>query len=233
MPLRADGSPVWPFRSPGLRIAAHAHLPKAFRFSGACRTEAPRSQLRDSSGFAPDSLGGRWKSYPVVAHGLGAPEVGGRRNFNGAPPGRGPRGGRVDVQGASDCARLSDADVLNLGIAAVAAEWIGIAFSLPGRHFRQRLKHAGLRRAAGTNGALQAPPSRVRGPCRPRNLGHHRGLEQSLGENADFATGPLLWDRPFAPKDRLRSRSGRLTWRRRLATSCPRASNSRSRSASA
>src|SRR5215472_13898279 len=34
-----------------------------------------------------------------------------------------------------------------------SAEWIGIAFSLPGRHFRQRLKHAGLRRAAGTNGA--------------------------------------------------------------------------------
>ncbi len=29
MPLRADESPVWAFRSPGLRIAAHARLPEA------------------------------------------------------------------------------------------------------------------------------------------------------------------------------------------------------------
>lgn len=57
MPLRADGSPIWAFRSPGLRIAAPARLPEVFHPSGVCRTEAPRSQLRDSSGFAPDSLG--------------------------------------------------------------------------------------------------------------------------------------------------------------------------------
>src|SRR5216684_27926 len=30
VPLRADGSPVWAFRSPGLRIAAPARLPEAF-----------------------------------------------------------------------------------------------------------------------------------------------------------------------------------------------------------
>lgn len=30
MPLRADGSPVWAFRSPGLRIAAPARLPEIF-----------------------------------------------------------------------------------------------------------------------------------------------------------------------------------------------------------
>ena len=30
MPLRADGSPLWAFRSPGLRIAAPARLPEAF-----------------------------------------------------------------------------------------------------------------------------------------------------------------------------------------------------------
>src|SRR5216683_604238 len=59
VPLRADGSPVWAFRSPGLRIAAPARLPEAFHLSGVCRTGAPRSQLRDSSGFAPDSLGTR------------------------------------------------------------------------------------------------------------------------------------------------------------------------------
>lgn len=56
MPLRADGSPLRAFRSPGLRIAAPARLPEN-QLSGVCRTEAPRSQLRDSSGFAPDSLG--------------------------------------------------------------------------------------------------------------------------------------------------------------------------------
>jgi hypothetical protein len=57
VPLRADGLPLRAFRSPGLRIAAPARLPEAFGLSGVCRTEAPRSQLRDSSGFAPDSLG--------------------------------------------------------------------------------------------------------------------------------------------------------------------------------
>ena len=61
VPLRADGSPVWAFRSPGLRIAAPACLPEAFHLSGVCRTGTPRSQLRDSSGFAPDSLGTRRK----------------------------------------------------------------------------------------------------------------------------------------------------------------------------
>jgi hypothetical protein len=30
VPLRADGSPRWAFRSPGLRIAAPARLPEAF-----------------------------------------------------------------------------------------------------------------------------------------------------------------------------------------------------------
>ena len=30
MPLRADGSPWWAFRSPGSRIAAPARLPEAF-----------------------------------------------------------------------------------------------------------------------------------------------------------------------------------------------------------
>ena len=30
MPLRADGSPRWAFRSPGLRIAAPVRLPEAF-----------------------------------------------------------------------------------------------------------------------------------------------------------------------------------------------------------
>jgi hypothetical protein len=59
VPLRADGSPVWAFRSPGLRIAAPARLPEAFHLSGVCRIGTPRSQLRDSSGFAPDSLGTR------------------------------------------------------------------------------------------------------------------------------------------------------------------------------
>ncbi len=62
MPLRADGSPVWVFRSPGLRIAANALPSRGRVLSGACRTEAPRSQLRDSSGFAPDSLRTRWTS---------------------------------------------------------------------------------------------------------------------------------------------------------------------------
>jgi hypothetical protein len=39
--------------------------------------------------------------------------------------------------------------------------------------------------------------------CRARKLDHHRGLKQGRGVNADFATVPLLWDRPFAPKDGL------------------------------
>ena len=56
MPLRADGYAVGAFRSPGSRIAATARLPEA-SLSGVCRTEAPRSQLRDSSGLSPDSLG--------------------------------------------------------------------------------------------------------------------------------------------------------------------------------
>jgi hypothetical protein len=30
VPLRADGSPRWAFRSPGLRIAAPARLPEVF-----------------------------------------------------------------------------------------------------------------------------------------------------------------------------------------------------------
>jgi hypothetical protein len=57
VPLRADGSPSRAFRSPGLRIDAPARLPEVFHLSGVSRTEATRSQLRDSSGFAPDSLG--------------------------------------------------------------------------------------------------------------------------------------------------------------------------------
>ena len=57
MPLRADGMPFRAFRSPGSRIAAPIRLPEALYLSGLSWTEAPRSQLRDSSGFAPDSLG--------------------------------------------------------------------------------------------------------------------------------------------------------------------------------
>ena len=57
MPLRADGLPLRAFRSPGSRIAAPICLPEACRPQWLGRTEAPRSQLRDSSGFAPDSLG--------------------------------------------------------------------------------------------------------------------------------------------------------------------------------
>src|SRR5216684_4317151 len=68
VPLRADGSPVWAFRSPGLRIAAPARLPEAFHLSGVCRTGTPRSQLRDSSGFAPDSLGTRRKLNSPPRH---------------------------------------------------------------------------------------------------------------------------------------------------------------------
>jgi hypothetical protein len=65
VPLRADGSPSWAFRSPGLRIAAPARLPEVQNLSGVCRTEAPRSQLRDSSGFSPDSLGALPESLTV------------------------------------------------------------------------------------------------------------------------------------------------------------------------
>jgi hypothetical protein len=57
VPLRADGLPLRAFRSPGSRLAASICLPEVVDLSGVCRTEAPRSQLRDSSGFAPDSLG--------------------------------------------------------------------------------------------------------------------------------------------------------------------------------
>src|SRR5450759_1792151 len=39
-------------------------FPRLVDLSGVCRTEAPRSQLRDSSGFAPDSLGALPSSYP-------------------------------------------------------------------------------------------------------------------------------------------------------------------------
>ena len=61
MPLRADGLPLRAFRSPGSRLAAPICLPEA-SLSGVCRTKAPRSQLRDSSGFSPDSLGARQES---------------------------------------------------------------------------------------------------------------------------------------------------------------------------
>ena len=64
MPLRADGLPL---RRSGL-LACGSPPPSAFPrlldLSGVCRTEAPRSQLRDSSGFAPDSLGALPPSYP-------------------------------------------------------------------------------------------------------------------------------------------------------------------------
>ena len=57
MPLRADGFASRAFRSPGSRIAASARLPESFDPVAFVSAEAPRSQLRDSSGFAPDSLG--------------------------------------------------------------------------------------------------------------------------------------------------------------------------------
>jgi hypothetical protein len=57
VPLRADGFALRAFRSPGSRIAASARLPESCGLSGVVSAEAPRSQLRDSSGFAPDSLG--------------------------------------------------------------------------------------------------------------------------------------------------------------------------------
>ena len=62
MPLRADGIALWAFRSPGSRIAASARLPEVLWTQWRLRTEAPRSQLRDSSGLAPDSLGALAKS---------------------------------------------------------------------------------------------------------------------------------------------------------------------------
>src|SRR5216684_5212975 len=64
VPLRADGSPVWAFRSPGLRIAAPSPPSRGLHLSGFCWTRAPRSQLRDSSGFTPDSLGTHWNLSP-------------------------------------------------------------------------------------------------------------------------------------------------------------------------
>ena len=57
MPLRADGYASKAFRSPGSRIAAFARLPGSIGLSGVVLAEAPRSQLRDSSGLTPDSLG--------------------------------------------------------------------------------------------------------------------------------------------------------------------------------
>lgn len=62
MPLRADGFASKAFRSPGSRIAASTRLPGSIGLSGVVLAEAPRSQLRDSSGFAPDSLGALAKS---------------------------------------------------------------------------------------------------------------------------------------------------------------------------
>src|SRR5712692_10079739 len=64
VPLRADGSPVRAFRSPGLRIAAPSPPSRGLHLSGFCWTRAPRSQLRDSSGFTPDSLGTHWNLSP-------------------------------------------------------------------------------------------------------------------------------------------------------------------------
>ena len=54
VPLRADGSPVWAFRSPGLRIAAPAHLPEAFTSVVLLDEDSPFTvarQLRTLTGF--------------------------------------------------------------------------------------------------------------------------------------------------------------------------------------
>src|SRR5216684_3356341 len=55
VPLRADGSPVWAFRSPGLRIAAPARLPEAFspqwRLSDGGSPLTVARQLRFHTGF--------------------------------------------------------------------------------------------------------------------------------------------------------------------------------------
>src|SRR6266567_1695193 len=86
VPLRADGSPMWAFRSPGLRIAAPVRLPGVDRPQWRCRTVAPRSQLRDSSGFEPDSLGARKDLSPLRGHHveLDEPRIG--PGLAGLPP---------------------------------------------------------------------------------------------------------------------------------------------------
>src|SRR5258708_21270094 len=65
VPFRADGFALQAFRSPGSRVAAFVSPSrKSFcrTFSGVVWTKAPRSQLRDSSGFVPDSLGALLRS---------------------------------------------------------------------------------------------------------------------------------------------------------------------------
>jgi hypothetical protein len=65
VPFRADGFALRAFRSPGSRIAAFvspSRNPFCRTFSGVVWTKAPRSQLRDSSGFVPDSLGALLRS---------------------------------------------------------------------------------------------------------------------------------------------------------------------------
>jgi hypothetical protein len=89
VPLRADGLPLRAFRSPGSRLAAPIGLPEA-SLSGVCRTEAPRSQLRDSSGLSPDSLGAliRILAGPMAHVGGGQAQVGvdvGRRHCEVKP----------------------------------------------------------------------------------------------------------------------------------------------------
>jgi hypothetical protein len=54
VPLRADGSPVWAFRSPGLRIAAPARLPETssqWRLSDGGSPLTVARQLRFRTGF--------------------------------------------------------------------------------------------------------------------------------------------------------------------------------------
>jgi hypothetical protein len=55
VPLRADGSPLWTFRSPGLRIAAPARLPEAlspqWRLSDGGSPLTVARQLRFRTGF--------------------------------------------------------------------------------------------------------------------------------------------------------------------------------------
>ena len=59
MPLRADGLPVGRSGLLACGSPPQSAFPRSLLLylSGFSRTEAPRSQLRDSSGFAPDSLG--------------------------------------------------------------------------------------------------------------------------------------------------------------------------------
>jgi hypothetical protein len=61
VPLRADGSPLWAFRSPGLRIAAPARLPEAspqWRLSDGGSPLTVARQLRFYTGF-PWCLAGK------------------------------------------------------------------------------------------------------------------------------------------------------------------------------